>query len=142
MKLIARVKLNASPETGVSLLQTMEAANMLCDWISQQAWQSKQFRRYDIHNAIYHTARQQTDLTSQMIVRCIAKVADSYRKDRDTLRTFKPHGAMAYDGRILSWEMDNQVVSIWTVNGRARISYSATDYLYVVKGNGTQQGFC
>jgi IS605 OrfB family transposase len=128
MKLIARVKLNASPEQGDLLLQTMEAANTLCDWMSQQAWASKTFRRYDIHNAIYHTARQQTNLASQMIVRCIAKVADSYQKDHDTLRTFKPYGAIAYDDRILSWETDNQIVSIWSIKGRERIGYSVTDY--------------
>jgi IS605 OrfB family transposase len=128
MKLIARVKLNASPEQGPLLLQTMEAANALCDWISQQAWEGNKFRRYDIHNAIYHTARQESNLAAQVIVRCIAKVADSYQKDRDTLRTFKPQGAMAYDDRILSWETDNQMVSIWTVKGRERIGYAVTDY--------------
>jgi putative transposase len=128
MKLIARVKLNASPEQCNLLLQTMEAANTLCDWISNQAWESKKFRRYDIHNAIYHTTRQETNIASQMVVRCIAKVADSYQKGHDILRTFKPHGAIAYDDRILSWETNNQVVSIWTVNGRERIPYSVTDY--------------
>jgi IS605 OrfB family transposase len=128
VKLIARVKLNANPEQSDLLLQTMEAANTLCDWISQHAFEQHTFRRYDIHNAIYHTARQQTNLASQIIVRCTAKVADSYQKDRDTLRTFKPHGAIAYDDRILSWETNNQVVSIWTVKGRRCIDYSMTDY--------------
>ena len=128
MKLIARVKLNASPEQGQLLLQTMEAANTLCNWISQQAWEGKKFRRYDIHNMTYHTARQDSGLAAQVVIRCIAKVADSYQKDRDTLRTFKPYGAIAYDDRILSWETDNQMVSIWTVKGRQRIPYSVTDY--------------
>ena len=128
MKLIARVKLNASPEQGTLLLQTMEAANTLCNWISQQAWESKKFRRYDIQNVTYHTARQKSGLAAQVVIRCIAKVADSYHKDRDTLRTFRPHGAIAYDDRILSWETDNQVVSIWTVNGRARLDFSVTDH--------------
>jgi IS605 OrfB family transposase len=128
MKLMARVKLNASPEQGEWLLQTMEAANTLCDWMSQHAFEQKKFRRYDIHNAIYHTARQESHLASQIIVRCIAKVADSYQKDRDTLRTFRLHGAIAYDDRVLSWETDNQRVSIWTVNGRERMAYSVTDY--------------
>ncbi len=128
MKLIARVKLNTSRETSELLLQTMEAANTLCNWISQQAWEGKKFRRYDIHNAIYQAARQQSSLASQVIVRCIAKVADSYQKDRETLRTFKPQGAIAYDDRILSWERDNQIVSIWTIKGRQRLSYSVTDY--------------
>lgn len=128
MKLIARVKLNASTEPGELLLQTMEAANNLCDWISQQAWESKKFRRYNIQNATYHTARQESGLAAQVVIRCIAKVADSYQKDRDNLRTFKPHGAIAYDDRILSWETDNQIVSIWTVKGRERIPYVVTDY--------------
>jgi IS605 OrfB family transposase len=128
MKLIARIKLNVSLEQGDLLRQTMEAANALCDWISQQAWEGKQFRRYDIQNLVYRAARQASGLSAQMVIRCIAKVADSYQKDHKTLRAFKPHGAIAYDDRILSWETDNQFVSIWTINGRARIAYSVTDY--------------
>jgi putative transposase len=128
MKLIARVKLNPTPKQAALLLQTMEAANSLCDWISEQAWRQQKFRRYDIHNAIYHVARQTTELAAQVVVRCIAKVADAYLVDKETQRTFRPQGSIAYDDRILSWETNNQVVSIWTVMGRQRVAYSVTDY--------------
>jgi putative transposase len=128
MKLIARVKLNPTPEQATLLLQTIEAANGLCEWISQQAWKRNTFRRFDIHNAIYAIARQKSNLSSQVVVRCIAKVADAYHLDRETQRRFKPQGAIAYDDRILTWETNHQVVSIWALGGRQRISYSVTEY--------------
>ena len=118
MKLIARIKLNPTPEQNEWLLQTLTAANRLCNWISQQAWRQQQFRRYPLHHAVYHTARQETGLAAQLVERCIAKVADSYRQDQDRPHSFKPQGAIAYDDRILSWETDNQAVSLWTVQGR------------------------
>jgi IS605 OrfB family transposase len=33
------------------------------------------------------------------------------------------HGAVPYDDRILSWETCNQIISIWTLDGRERMSY-------------------
>lgn len=125
MKVIAKVKLQPDTEQAGALRQTLEAGNDLCNRISEQAWQAKQFRRYDIQNLVYHQVRADTGLAAQFVIRCIAKVADAYRLDRKVKRTFKAHGAIAYDGRILSWETNNQMVSIWTVNGRQRMGYLA-----------------
>ncbi len=53
----------------------------------------------------------------------IAKVADAYKLDKNTPRTFKPTGSIAYDDRILSWRLLDSTVSIWTVEGRLRIPF-------------------
>jgi IS605 OrfB family transposase len=42
-------------------------------------------------------------------VRCIAKVADAYKLDRKTKREFRPHGAIAYDERILRFKPGDKV---------------------------------
>ncbi|MBK7454491.1 MAG: hypothetical protein IPJ46_12450 [Anaerolineales bacterium] len=59
-------------------------------------------------------------MTAQVVVRCISKVADAYKLDRKVKRTFKPHGAIAFDDRILTYKLDRMELSLWTVEGRQR----------------------
>lgn len=125
MKLIAQVRLYPTKEQASSLKQTLEATNGVCNRISAYAWDKRVFRQYDLHHALYHTLREETGLAAQMVVRCTAKTADAYKLDRKKQRTFKSLGAIAYDDRILSWQYDNQTISIWTVDGRQRMSYGA-----------------
>lgn len=125
MKLTAKVKLNTDNDQYQALKETLERANDACNRISDIAWEDKTFRQFNLHKLVYTTIREQTRLTAQVVVRAIAKVADAYKLDRKTKRTFKPHAAFPYDDRILRWYTDRQSVSIWTVNGRIHVPFSA-----------------
>ena len=125
MKLIAQVRLYPTNEQAAYLLQTLEEANAACNRISAYAWEHHVFRQYDLHKALYHAVRAETRLAAQMVVRCTAKVADAYKLDKKSVRTFRPHGAMAYDDRILTWYSDRREVSIWSVGQRLQIPYKA-----------------
>lgn len=127
MKLTAKVKLQPTPEQHQSLLQTLETANEACNYISDVAWDSQTFGQFQIHKLVYQDVRSNFGLSAQLAVRCIAKVNDAYKLDRKTKRTFKPHGAVPYDDRILYWQTNNQVISIWTLDGRQRMSYQVGD---------------
>jgi putative transposase len=81
------------------------------------------FGQYSLHKLLYRTARERFSLSSQVVVRVFAKVADAYKLDKKTLRRFSKHGAIGYDLRILTFKPD--VVSIWTTDGRLKIEYSA-----------------
>src|SRR6266498_5369609 len=118
MKLTAKVKLLTAPEQHAYLLQTLERANAARNYISQQAWDTKTFGQFNLHQLVYATVRVNFDLAAQVVVRCISKVADAYKLDKQTQRTFKPHGGIAYDDRILNWRVSSQTVSIWSVGGR------------------------
>ncbi|WP_345721821.1 transposase [Herpetosiphon gulosus] len=123
MKLIAQLKLLPTSDQHAALLQTLEQANVVCNAISQTAWQSQTFKQFDVHTLVYDHIRATSGLSAQMVVRQIAKVADAYKIDRKVQRTFTPHGAISYDDRILSWNMHAPSVSIWTVNGRQSIPF-------------------
>jgi len=123
MKLIAQLRLYPNDDQQALLLQTLEKANAVCNRLSEIAWESKTFRQYDLHKLAYHDTREETGLTAQMVVRCIAKVADAYKLDNETQRVFRKHGAIAYDDRLLSWYTDKRQVSIWSVGGRLRVDY-------------------
>src|SRR5436305_5385353 len=125
VKLTAKVKLVPTQEQARSLLYTMFAANECCDWISQRVWDTQRFCQFDIHRMLYGEAREKFALCAQVVVRSISKVADSYKLDRNTMRTFQPTGAIAYDARILTWHVGEQTVSIWSVAGRLQIRFLA-----------------
>jgi putative transposase len=60
-----------------------------------------------------------------MVVRAIAKVADAYKLDKKSKRTFKSLGSIAYDDRLLRYYESE--VSIWTVTGRERIPFACDE---------------
>lgn len=123
MKLIAQVKLLPSPEQANALRKTLEVANSACNYISIQAWDNKTFRQFPLHKLTYYAVKEMFQLTAQVVVRCISKVADSYKLDNKHKRTFKPHGAIAFDNRILTYKLDRMELNIWTVDGRQLMSF-------------------
>ena len=124
MNLIAQVKLMATPDQVIVLKRTLETANAACDYISDLAWEHHCFKRYELQKRFYQKIREKfPDLSSQVVIRCIAKVTDAYKLDRKTKRAFRPQGSISYDQRILSWrtKQDEPVVSIWSLEGRLKI---------------------
>ena len=135
MKLTLKIKLLPTDEQAKSLLQTIKEANKACNLISDIAWEQKAFQQFKLHNASYHTIKSATDLSSQVIVRCISKVADAYKLDKKTQRTFKPIGSISYDSRILTYKPNN-IVSIWSIGGRIKMPFVChnRNYLPYIKG--------
>lgn len=123
MKLTAQVKLVVTPEQAQNLSETLERANAACDFISAWAWANQTFGQFAIHKGVYAQARERFSLSSQMVVRCIAKVADAYKLDKRAQRTFRSTGSIAYDDRILRWQVEKGIVSLWTLSGRITLPF-------------------
>lgn len=115
MKIIAQIKLLPTPEQAAALQRTLETANAACNEISRVAWDQRIFGKYDLQQLVYQRIKVEYGLSAQMVIRCLSKVGDSYKLDRKTQRCYRPHGSIAYDDRILSFNLDQQTVSIWTV---------------------------
>jgi putative transposase len=123
MKLIAQLKLLPTPEQAEALQQTIQQANLACAFVSRQAWQAQIFKQFDLHRLCYEVVRTRFGLSAQVTVRVIAKVADAYKLDQQHARQFAPTGSIAYDDRILSWNLVGSTVSIWTLAGRQHIPF-------------------
>ena len=123
MKLIAQLKLLPTPEQADVLKRTLEQANAACNQISRVAWDLQTFGKFALQKLTYARIRTDYSLTAQMVIRCLAKVADAYKLDRKVQRSFKPLGSIAYDDRILSWNLKAPSVSIWTLDGRQSIPF-------------------
>jgi predicted transposase len=79
MKLTIKAKLLANKEQYLSLKETMETFNDACNFISHVAFENKRFGQVSLHHLVYRQAREKfPKLSSQFIVRSIAKVSDSY----------------------------------------------------------------
>jgi len=94
-----RVKLRTNGTSAAALADTMSRFNAVCNSLSQIAWDTQTFRQFDLHKAAYHQIRADFGLPSQLVVRAIAKVTDSYKIDRSQLHTFGPRGAVVFDAR-------------------------------------------
>jgi putative transposase len=105
------------------LLATMETFNKACNFVSNYAFTNKVFNGIQIHKGTYREVRETFGLPSQMAIRVIGKVADSYvsHKHRVNKHEFKILGGIDYDDRNLTVK-DGQV-SISTVVKREKINY-------------------
>lgn len=125
MKLTAKIKLMPTPEQRQQLQATLERANAACDFISGVAWERQTFNKLALQKLCYYDVRVQFELTAQIVVRALGKVADAYKLDKKVQRVFQPHGAFPYDGRILKYRLDKRAVSIWTLSGREHMPFAA-----------------
>ena len=135
MKLTLKIKLLPSEQQKQLIIDTMKEVNSVCDSISEIAWKRKVFNQFKIHKEVYHDFKKKSNLSAQMLVRAISKVADSYKIDKKTKRSFRPLGAITYDSRILTYKSNN-IVSIWLINGRQKMDFICHNrkYLPYMKG--------
>jgi len=118
VKLTLKIKLLPTQEQCTSLKNTLKEANTACNEISDTAFTKKIYNQYKLHHETYHRVKNSFNLSAQMVVRCISKVADAYKLDRKVKREFRILGAITYDARILSYTKNG--VSLWSVDGRLK----------------------
>ncbi|MEU9187939.1 transposase [Streptomyces sp. NPDC048484] len=142
MKLTVQVKLTPSPEVATALEATLHATNDAANWLSVRA-QGRKDDRDRTRKALQPFAYAELKargLSAQPALHVIRKVADAYstrkanlkagnygKKDSERYRRiastpvrFRPDAAQSYDDRCLSWQYDQQTVSVWTTSGRIR----------------------
>lgn len=127
MKLVVMVKLSPSEEQHRALLETLERFNEAANWIAGVAFEHKTASKYRLQSLIYHEVRERFGLSAQMTVRCISKVAEVFKRDKSKRPTFRPHGAMVYDERLMSFK-GLDTVSLLTLGGRELIPVRLGDY--------------
>src|SRR3990167_4774720 len=120
MKLTLPVKLAPDAQQHVALLETMHRFNAACDAIAETAFQERCANKVALQKLVYYDIRQRFGLSAQLTIRAISKVVEAYKRDRRVQPRFRPHGAVPYDERILSWK-GIEAVSLLTLGGRALI---------------------
>lgn len=128
MKIIVNIKLLPDIAQHVILKETLERTNEACNYLSEVGWKARILRQYDLHKLAYHNTKNKFELVSDMVIRCIAKVADAYKLDKKVQRIFREHSAHPYNHHILNFSKKADVVSISTTQGRLKIPFIMGDY--------------
>lgn len=122
-----------------ALERTLRTVNEAANWVSKVAFEHGVPREYELRRHTY-TELKARGLGAQAAQHVIKKVRDSYTTLRANIRagnlgkessrrrrkaeskpiTFRSQAAQPYDDRCLSWQYDQQTVSIWTVEGRVK----------------------
>ncbi|MDW7733230.1 MAG: transposase, partial [Methanolobus sp.] len=118
MLITIKSKLVTTQKQHDRLLKTMGHINKACNYISDFAYSNRVFSKFKLQKHLYYEIREKISLSSQLTVRALAKVAESYKVDKKAMHQFQLHGAVIYDQRILS--ISNDVVSILTLGGRIK----------------------
>jgi IS605 OrfB family transposase len=126
VKLTLKVKLSPSPEQYTALLSTMERFNAACDFIAEVAFDNRLASKFKLQKLVYYEVKHRFGLSSQLVVRAIAKVVGAYKRDPSIRCAFKPHGAVVYDERVMSFR-GLDAVNLWTVLGRLSIPMTLGD---------------
>lgn len=139
MKIVVQVRLTPSPEVASALESTLHACNESANWLSGQAHERGETSRKALQGFAYRDLKDR-GLSAQPALHVLRKVADAYstlkaniqngnlgkpgskrrRKAEAKPIEFRPDAAQPYDDRCLSWQVDEQTVSIWTTSGRIR----------------------
>jgi IS605 OrfB family transposase len=133
MKLTLQLQLLPTAEQKAALLDTMARFNAAATYAVQVGFAAGVFGQVSIHHLAYTEIRARFGLSSQMAVRAIAKAVECFQRDKIVCPTFKPHSAMCYDQRVLSFRGLTEV-SLWALTGRLRMPFVCGVYQHARQG--------
>jgi IS605 OrfB family transposase len=140
VKLVVQVRLLPTPVQAAALEATLRACNEAATWVGEVAFEEGVKRNFALREHTYGEIKARWRLGAQAAQHVIKKTCDAYATLEANLRAgnlgkpgskryqkaigkpiaFRPHGAQPYDDRMLSWQMAERQVSIWTVSGRVK----------------------
>jgi putative transposase len=112
VKLTLQLQLLPDTRQAKRLLETMEHFNRAATFAARCGFDGKVFSQPSIHKLAYAEIRAQFGLSAQMAVRAIGKAVECFARDKTKCPIFKPHGAITYDERIMSFKGVDKV-SLW-----------------------------
>ena len=105
----------------------MERFNAACDWLGDVAFRERCSNKVVLQKLVYYDVRERFGLAAQLSIRAISKTVEAYKRDRTIRPRFRPHGAVPYDERIMSWK-GVEHVSLLTLDGRAVVPVVLAPY--------------
>ncbi|MBT2508743.1 transposase [Streptomyces sp. ISL-98] len=147
MKLVVQVKLLPTPMQAAALETTLRACNEAATWVSEIAFERGEFKSFSLRKHTYEQIKVRWGLGAQAAQHAIKKTCDAYTTLTANLRAgnygrpgskryrraagkplaFRSEGGQPYDDRMLSWQIAERTVSIWTTVGRTKqVAFTAS----------------
>jgi len=145
--MVVQVRLLPTPLQAAALEATLRACNEAATWVSEVAFEHGEFKNFALRKHTYDAVKSRWSLGAQAAQHAIKKTCDAYtaltanlkagnlgrsgsrryRKATEKPITFRPRGAQPYDDRMLSWQIPDRTVSIWTTSGRIKnVAFTAS----------------
>jgi putative transposase len=133
-------KLNPTQEQEKALLDTLDLFAEACKLALEVANTTGKRRAYDIHHECYYAIKETTGLTSNYVVRAIARVAQSFGK-KNPPKEFHPT-SLDLDKDLIRFIPLSERVSIATIAGRQKIKLQLGNYQrHLLKGQKPTTGY-
>lgn len=117
MKLTLQLQVLPTNECADRLRETVERFNEAANWLAGKAFALGIANKIRLQRLHYYELRSRFGLSAQMAVRCIAQVAEAFKRDKSIRPVFQPHAAVPYDQRLMSFKGLDRV-SLLTLEGR------------------------
>jgi predicted transposase len=140
MLVTTKIKLIPTDEQHRILKETMIRFNEACNYISQIAFEHKTHSQVKVHKLCYYDVKEKFGLSSQMAIRAIGKVVESYKADKKPRKAHSFHllSAIVYDQRNMSVSIDH--VSLSKLAGRMKIPLIVSEYHQGIMKQGRVKG--
>lgn len=140
VKLVVQVKLLPTPLQAAALEATLRACNEAATWASEVAFEKDVKKNFALRGHTYAEIKARWGLGAQAAQHVIKRTCDAYATLKANLRAgnlgkpgskrcrratekpiaFRPEAAQPYDDRMLSWQITECQVSVWTTAGRIK----------------------
>lgn len=120
MKTTLQIQLLPDAAQAAKLKATIERFNEAANWLAGEVFERKLVNKITMQKLFYQELRTNFGLSAQMACLCIARTAEAYKRDKKKRPKFRPHAAMAYDQRTMSFKGVDRV-SLLTLEGRVLV---------------------
>lgn len=127
MNLTLQAQLLPERDQSERLRETVERFNEAANWAAGVAFEHRCSNKVELQRIVYRDMRDRFDLSAQMAVRCIAQVCEAYKRDKAIRPVFRPHAAMPFDQRMMSFKHADRV-SLLTLGGRVLVPFIMGKY--------------
>nr|WP_222109745.1 RNA-guided endonuclease TnpB family protein [Streptomyces cupreus] len=145
--MVVQIRLLPTPLQAAALEATLHACNEAATWASGVAFEKDVKRNFALREHTYGEIRARWGLGAQAAQHIVKKTCDAYATLKANLKAgnlgrpgskryrraaekpieFRPEGAQPYDDRMLSWQIDQRRISIWTTAGRVKgVAFTAS----------------
>jgi hypothetical protein len=127
-KLTLQLQLLPDAEQAVALRTTVERFNAAANWPAGPAFAARTAGKYELQRRHYRVLRERFGLPADMAVRCVARVSESYKRDRAKRPAFREHAAVPYShGKNYGFKGVGRV-SLSTLRGRVVVAFLIGQY--------------
>jgi putative transposase len=115
------------------LIATLEKFALACNLVLETAHQTGKRRAYDLHYECYYNIKEQTALTSNYVIRAIARVAQAFGRKKPPAKFYPTSLDLGKD--LFYFIPFQEAISIATLEGRLKLKLQLGNYQrHLLKG--------